>query len=99
MLLETGSAQDRPALGRLEGHCCGGAAFRTRSPGFRANPRAAAGAFRLALLAALGVVDELLVVEEELLTCGEHKFCTAIDALEVSICEFHGRLPARREIR
>jgi len=41
----------------------------------------------------LGVVLELLVVEEDLLACCEHKLRAAVDALQGSICEFHGRLP------
>jgi hypothetical protein len=45
------------------------------------------------LLATLGVVLELLVVEKQLLARGEHKFFAAINALEGSIGKFHGRLP------
>jgi hypothetical protein len=47
----------------------------------------------LALLAALGVICKLLVVEEELLTGSEDKLSATIDALQNSICKFHGRLP------
>jgi hypothetical protein len=45
----------------------------------------------------LGVVLELFVVKEKLLTSGEHEFGTAVVALQNPIDEFHGRLPQRRE--
>jgi hypothetical protein len=45
------------------------------------------------LLASLGVVLELLVVEKQLLARGEYKFFAAINALQDSIRKFHGRLP------
>jgi hypothetical protein len=44
-----------------------------------------------------GVVLELLVVEEKLLAGGEYEFSAAVNALEDSILEFHGRLLRRRE--
>jgi len=43
----------------------------------------------------LGVVLELLVVEEELLACCENKLGAAVNALQDSIGEFHGRLPSQ----
>jgi hypothetical protein len=43
----------------------------------------------------LGVVLELLIVEEELLACREHKLGAAVDTLQDSIGEFHGRLPSQ----
>jgi hypothetical protein len=49
------------------------------------------------LLAVFGIVLELFVVEKELLTRGEHEFCSAIVALQDSVDEFHGRLPQSRE--
>jgi hypothetical protein len=49
----------------------------------------AARALGLALLAVLGVVFELLVVEEDLLTGGENKLGSAVAALQYSIGEFH----------
>jgi hypothetical protein len=66
-----------------------------RAPGARlgSHPWAPIGALRLALLAALGVVLELLIVEKQLLARGEHKFFAAINALQDSIGKFHGRLP------
>jgi hypothetical protein len=66
-------------------------------PGFRSYARSPVGALRLALLAALGVVLEILVVEEQLFACGKDEVGTAINALENFIREFHGRLPRRRE--
>jgi hypothetical protein len=53
---------------------------------------------RLALLAALGIVLELFVVEEELLACRKNELGAAVDALEYSIGEFHGRLPQSRDV-
>jgi hypothetical protein len=53
----------------------------------------AANALRLALLAALGVIRKLLVVEENLLACREDKLGSAVDTLQYAIGEFHGRLP------
>jgi hypothetical protein len=44
----------------------------------------------------LGIVCELLVVEEKLLAGGEYKLFAAVDALQDSVFEFHGRLPQRR---
>jgi len=48
-----------------------------------------------------GVVLELFVVEKQLLTCGEHKLCAAVAALQNSVNEFHGRFPQKQgsEIR
>lgn len=65
--------------------------------GFGSYPRTPAGALRLALFAALGVIFEILVVEEKLLTCSKDKFRAAINTLEYLIREFHGRLPRSRE--
>jgi len=67
-------------------------------PGFRPYPGTPVGALRLALLAALGVIFEVFVVEEQLLTCGEDEFRTAVNTLENFIRKFHGRLPRRREL-
>jgi hypothetical protein len=64
LLLEADTAQHRSALGGLEGDRGLLAALGTPSPGLRTYLGAAAGALRLALLAALGVVLELFVVEE-----------------------------------
>jgi hypothetical protein len=47
----------------------------------------------------LGIVLELFVVEEKLLTGGEDKLSAAVVAFEDSILEFHGRLPRRKEGR
>jgi hypothetical protein len=43
----------------------------------------------------LGVVLELFVVEEQLLACCENKLGAAVNTLEDSIGEFHGRLPSQ----
>jgi hypothetical protein len=54
---------------------------------------AAAHALCLALFAALRVVLELFVVEEDLLAGRKNELGAAVDALQNSIGEFHGRLP------
>ena len=64
VLLETGPAQDRPALGWLEGNRGGFAARRTGGPGFRTHFGPPIGTLRLALLAALRVVFEIFIVEK-----------------------------------
>ena len=43
----------------------------------------------------LGVVLELFIVEEKLLACRENKLGAAVNALQDSIGEFHGRLPSQ----
>jgi hypothetical protein len=45
------------------------------------------------LLAALGVILELFVVEKQLLARSEDEFLAAVNALQVAIRKFHGRLP------
>jgi hypothetical protein len=42
-----------------------------------------------------GVVLELLIVEEELFACCKNKLSAAVNALQDSIGEFHGRLPSQ----
>jgi hypothetical protein len=49
------------------------------------------------LLAVLGVVFELFVVEKQLLACSEHKIGATVGAFQNSIIEIHGRLPCNRE--
>jgi len=66
--------------------------------GFGTDAGTAVGALGLALFAALGIVLEIFIVEEELLTRGEDEFRAAIDAFQYLIREFHGRLPRRREL-
>jgi hypothetical protein len=60
---------------------------------FSAHARAPVRTLSLALLAALGIVFKLFIVEKKLLTGGEDEFVTAIYALKDSILKFHGRLP------
>jgi hypothetical protein len=45
------------------------------------------------LFTTLGVILELFVVEKQLLARSEDEFFAAINALQVSIRKFHGRLP------
>jgi hypothetical protein len=42
-----------------------------------------------------GIVLELLVVEEYLFACCKYEVCAAVNALEHSIFELHGRLPSQ----
>ena len=93
MLLETASAQYGPALGWLEGDSGLGAALRTRGAGFRTHFLASTNPLCLALLATLGIVLELLVVEEDLLARSKDEFRAAVNTGEYAISEFHGRLP------
>ena len=95
LFLEARPAQHRPALRRLERNGGLRAALRTRGTRLRPHALAAPRTLRLALLAVLGVVLELLVVEELLLACGENKLGAAVDAFQHSIGEFHGRLPSQ----
>ena len=105
--LEAMPAKHRPPLRWLERHRrldsarrAFGARLRARKTSRRrpgTSLQTGASPHGLAWLAALRVVQKLLVVEEKLLTGGKHKLCAAIDALQNAICKFHGRLPQRRE--
>jgi hypothetical protein len=97
-LLKTRTAENRSALCWFEWNRGFGAACRAGCTGF--SPHApAARTFRLALLTVFGIVLELLIVEEELLARGEHKFGAAVSTLQNPVDEFHGRLPQRRKGR
>jgi hypothetical protein len=93
VLLETAAAEHRSALCRLKWNSGFGSALGTRRAGFRAHLLATANPFRLALFAALGVIFELFVVEEDLLARGKDKIRAAVNARKYPIGEFHGRLP------
>jgi len=54
-------------------------------------------ALRFAILATLGFVLELFIVEEELFAGGKNEVVTAIHALQASILEFHFRSPPPRD--
>jgi len=64
VLLKAGTAKNGPTLGGLEWHRRFFAALRTVGSRFRAHAGAASDALGLALLAMLGVVFELFIVEE-----------------------------------
>jgi hypothetical protein len=98
LLLKARAAKNWSALCWFEGDCSLHTAGGAGCAGFRPHATAAR-AFRLALLAVLGVVFELFVVKEKLLACGEHKFSAAVTALQNPIDEFHGRLPQRTQGR
>jgi hypothetical protein len=80
------ATKDRAALGRLEGNGSFPAAL--RATGYRfgfAGTERRALALALASLAALGLILEVLVVEEMLLSRCENKFRSAIYAFENAI--------------
>jgi hypothetical protein len=77
----------------FEGNRGFGAALGACGAGFGAHPLLSARALGLALLAVLGVVFELFIVEEDLLAGSKHKLGAAVAALQDSIGEFHVRLP------
>src|SRR6185312_2129746 len=98
--LEAGATEHRPTLCGLERNSGLDAAGRTLGSGFGARKwksdgpvssscPAQAGAFGLTELAALGVVFELLVVEEELLACGKDELVATVRALQNAVREFH----------
>jgi hypothetical protein len=93
LFLETGSAQDRPALSWLKRDGRLRAALRTCRACLGTYPLASSGAPRLALLAVFGIVLELLIVKKDLLACCKHELRAAVDTYERAIVEFHGRLP------
>jgi hypothetical protein len=99
--LEALAAEDGPALGRLEGHgrlnaALGalGASLGTGESCCRwtaSGRKADTGALGLARLAALGVVLELFIEEEELLSGGEDELAATVCARQKSVYKFHGR--------
>jgi len=46
----------------------------------------------MAWLTPLGIIHELFVMKEELLTCSEHKFSTTVCTFQISVDEWHGTL-------
>jgi len=89
---ETFPAVHRPSLSRLEGDGGFTATLRARGHGFglgETSPTPGGTlALRLTRLAALGLVLEILVVEEVLFSRCEDEICSAIDALEDAVLEF-----------
>jgi len=91
--LETAAAKYWSALGGLEWNRSFGSTLGAGSACFRTHLLASAKPLRLALLAALGVVFELFIVEEDLLARSKNELGAAVNARQCSIGEFHGRLP------
>ncbi len=79
----------RPALGWLEGYRGFPAALRAGGHGFRLGKARGRGtrALGLAILAALRLVFEILVVEEVLFSRCEYEICSAVYALEDAVLE------------
>ena len=94
--LETMAAQNRPALGRQKWDGGFGAALRTGRAGLGPRARGSRNPLRLARLATLGIVPELLLVEEQLLSRREHEVAATIDTFEDSIGKFHSVFPPGR---
>jgi len=100
LLLEAFPAKYRASLRRLERDRGFLAALGADRPRFyfriaaRRSLRAQhAGPLRLARLTPLGLVLELLIVEEQLLPSSEHEIRAAVHALQNLVLEFHGRAP------
>jgi hypothetical protein len=92
-LLETLPAQNRAPLRRLEGYGCFRAAGGTIGSRLCPNSGASRSPLGLAQFAPLGVILELLVVEEKLFTGSKYKIAAAIAAFQGLIAEFHGLPP------
>jgi len=93
LFLETAAAKYRSALGGLEWNRSFGSTLGAGSARFRTHLLVSANPLCLALLAALGVVYELFIVEEDLLARSKNELGAAVNARQCSIGEFHGRLP------
>ena len=93
--LETGAAKHWPALRGLKWDRSLRPALRAGRPRLCTDSGIPACALGFALFTTLGVVFELLVVKEELLACREYEIGAAVNTLQYSILEFHGRLPNR----
>jgi hypothetical protein len=91
--LETGTAQHRPALRGPEGDRRLLATCRASGARLSAYAGTSVRTLRLALLATLGIVLKLFIVEEKLFASGENEFIAAIYTFEDSILKVHGRLP------
>ena len=93
--LETSAAEHRTALCGLEGNGGLHAALRTGGTCLGAYPGTAAHTLCLALLAVLGIVLELFVVEEKLLARSEDELGATVIALQNSVGKLHGRFPEK----
>src|SRR4029079_6529325 len=95
--LEALLAVDGPSLRGLEGDGRLLAALRAGGRGLDPLARRmihAGVALRLAVLAALGLVLEVLVRVEELLAGGPYEGLVALDAQQTLVSELHGHLPS-----
>jgi hypothetical protein len=91
--LEAGPAQHRPALRGTKGYRRLLAACRAPGARLSTDARTSVCTLSFALLAALGVIFKLFIVEKELLSGGENELIAAVNTFEDSILKFHGRLP------
>lgn len=95
-LLETFATEHRPPLGRTKRHRRLFAALRAVCAGFRFRERVtvrtdsrAGGPLPFAVLASLGFVLELLIMEEQLFPGCEYEIRTTIHTLQNLVLEFH----------
>ena len=95
-LLETFATEHRPSLGRTKRYRRFFAALRAVCAGFRFRKRVtvrtesrAGGPLPFAVLASLGFVLELLIMEEQLFPGCEYEIRTTIHTLQNLVLEFH----------
>jgi len=93
--LKAFAAQYWTPLRRLERNRGLMTAVRAGGAGFRTYRRSARGPLRLAKLAPLRIVPELLVMKEKLFPCGEYKLIPAIHTLKNLVDELHLSFPSR----
>ena len=93
----------RPALSRLKRHCRLPAALGARRHGLRfgkARPARRSLAFGLTRFATLGLVLEVLIVEEVLFSRCEYEICSAVYAFEDAVLKiWHGTILRKRAER
>jgi hypothetical protein len=93
-LLETGPAEHGTSLRGLKGNGGFRGALRTDGPGFCTHAVAGSGhALDFALFATFGIVLELFIVEEELLTSGKNEVVTAVRTFQNLVDEIHYASP------
>ncbi len=92
--MEAGSAEYGPSLRGLKGNGGFRGALRTDGPGFCTDTVAGSGhALDFALFAPLGIVLELFIVKEELLTGGKNEIVTAVRTFQNLVDEIHYASP------
>jgi hypothetical protein len=93
--LEAIAAQDGPALRGQKWHRRLCAALGAGRAGFWAGAGRTGGSLGFAGLAALGIVPELLLVEEQLLAGGKDEITATVDTFQDLVNKLHLRVPSR----